>query len=106
MRLIEEDTPFDFLQEEVISLSKDVVDLDEKVDEVLDNEINICQNCIKICNLVDEEHDRITRLRNHVFELEDTVESWLSMHRIILVVLVILMLVRNALLTYFVCHGL
>lgn len=108
MRLPETDLTLEDTQEEIVGLAEDIVDINEKLDSCFDIEKQICENCIDMCECIDDAnkwivsaHKRVDNILERISYLDDKIDIW----KVGVIILTFLFLVWCWILTYKVCNG-
>lgn len=108
MRLPETDLTLEDTQEEIVGLAEDIVDINEKLDDCFDIEKQICENCIDMCEYIDDAnkwivsaHKRVDNILERISYLDDKIDIW----KVGVIILTLLFLVWCWILTYKVCNG-
>lgn len=113
MRLpVETEERTEVLQEEIISLAEDIIDINDKLDEVVDIEDWVVNWCIKLCDIVRRTNEKVDsvnenihvvndRLCNHMEDFDDKV----LVSKIVIAIFVICFIVWNFILTYYIVNG-
>lgn len=113
MRLpVESNERTEVLQEEIVSLAEDIMDINDKLDEMTEVESWIIDWCLKICDITRHTNERLDNARKDLKAVNDRVNYFMddienkSMTlKIVTAILVVLFIVWNLILTYYICYG-
>lgn len=114
MRLpVESNERTEVLQEEIVSLAEDIIDINDKLDDMADVESWIIDWCIKICDITRHTNERLDNTRKDLKAVNDRVNYFMddvedkSMTlKIVTVILVTLFTIWNCILTHYIINGL